>query len=273
MVEERYDRLELRTDDGVTFSLALASPVSRLLAVTVDNVIIYFVWILLAYGVIFLLSWTGSLLLLDLAWAIVILAGFMLSQFYFIVSEWMCQGTTPGKKLVGLQVLDAQGLRLTLPQVITRNLLRGIDAFPSLYLIGGITALLTPRTQRLGDLVAGTIVVRRDAVELPSLPPLPEGEVNSLAAYPHLEATLRQRTRPAEFRLALEAILRRDQLDSEPRLEVFRDLAERFRAKAKFPPEAIESLPDERFVLNCLESIERPNRQVRARRAQRNRAA
>lgn len=73
-------------------------------------------------------------------------------------------GTTPGKWIVGLTVVDADERRPDLRAISLRTLFRPIDALPVLYLVGFIVMLATPDKQRIGDLVAKTRVVRRDDV-------------------------------------------------------------------------------------------------------------
>jgi len=78
---------------------------------------------------------------------------------YYICLEWWF-GATPGKWVVGAKVLGIDGRRPALSPALLRNLMRLIDGI-GVYLVGGIVVLLTKRNQRLGDLVAGTVVVRR----------------------------------------------------------------------------------------------------------------
>jgi len=69
-------------------------------------------------------------------------------------------GKTLGKKLTGIHVASKLNEKLTWPRAFVRNLVRPIDAIPGFYAIGLIIVLVTKRKQRLGDLLAGTIVVR-----------------------------------------------------------------------------------------------------------------
>jgi uncharacterized RDD family membrane protein YckC len=80
---------------------------------------------------------------------------------YYIVPEGLF-GASPGKMLQGLCVVRVDGRPLGFGAVVTRNVLRLIDALPGLYLIGGISVLATANSQRVGDRWAGTTVVRRD---------------------------------------------------------------------------------------------------------------
>lgn len=80
---------------------------------------------------------------------------------YFIILEGVF-GATPGKLVVGIRVAGADGARAGFRSVLIRNLLRVVDAV-GVYLVGGLVALLTRRRQRLGDLAAGTVVVRAES--------------------------------------------------------------------------------------------------------------
>ena len=77
---------------------------------------------------------------------------------YFSLFEGLF-GQTPGKAIVGLRVTDLNGRRAGWRAVLIRNVLRVIDSFPGIYLLGALIARFSARRQRLGDHVAGTIVV------------------------------------------------------------------------------------------------------------------
>ncbi len=159
--------------------------------------------------------------------------------------------------MLRLRVVDAQGLRLQFNQIVMRNLLRFVDCLPLLYFVGGVACLMNRKCQRLGDLAANTIVVRYPRVTEPDLEQLLAGKFNSLRQYPHLEARLRQRISPAEAVVLLQALLRRDEFDPEARVELFHELAEHFRAKAEFPPEATDGITDEQYVRNVTDVLYR----------------
>jgi len=83
------------------------------------------------------------------------------SLVYFTVPEALF-GATPGKYLAGLRVVSVDGRALSLGAVLARNVMRIVDYLPVLYVLGGISVLLTTNSQRLGDRLAGTTVVRRE---------------------------------------------------------------------------------------------------------------
>jgi hypothetical protein len=196
-----------------------------------------------------------SLLSFGVAQAAQIILFFVLSLGYRIVLEWSWRGQTIGKRVLRLRVVDAQGLRLHFSQIVIRNLLRFIDALPLCYLVGGIACVVSRRAQRLGDFAANTVVIRHPKLAEPDLDQLLSGKYNSFHPYPHLEARLRQRISATEAGLALQALLRRDELEPAARLEVFQDLAAHFRAKADFPAAATDGLTDEQYVRNVVDVL------------------
>ena len=250
MRTQKTNILTIKTPEGIAFSLQLAGPVTRFLALAID---------LMAVSVATSILQTFLALLgfisLDLAYAIMILTYFVISIGYGILAEWYWQGQTLGKKILRLRVMDEQGLRLQFSQIVIRNLLRSVDSLPGLYLIGGMVCLFSKRAQRLGDYAANTIVVWNPRIQKPDLDQLLEGKFNSLREYPHLEARLRQRVSPAEAQVALQALLRRDELEPGARVKLFQEAADYFKAIVAFPQEATEGLSDEQYVRNVVDAL------------------
>jgi len=246
----RTNTLLLRTPEGIVFSLPLAGPVSRFLAWGVDVGCI-----ITASSVIEqILGLFGNA---GFAKATYVIAYFVISIGYGITLEWYWRGQTIGKRVLKLRVMDEHALRLEFGQVVVRNLLRFVDLLPGLYLVGGTACVLSRRFQRLGDLAANTIVVRNQEVPQPNLEQLLGGKFNSLLDYRHLAARLRQRTSPQAAAVALEALLRRDDLEPQARLQLFAGLADHFRSLVEIPLEAIEQLSDEQYVRNVVEILYR----------------
>jgi RDD family len=165
------------------------------------------------------------------------------------------RGQTVGKRLLRLRVVDAGGLRLEPSQVIVRNLMRFIDALPALYLIGGIACLVNRHRQRLGDLAAGTVVTRAPRLSRPDLDRILGGKFNSLAETRHLAARLRQKVSPELGAIALEALLRRGEIEPQARLALFGEMADHFRSVVAYPPEVVEQISDEQYVRDVVEVL------------------
>jgi uncharacterized RDD family membrane protein YckC len=241
----------IRTPEGIRFSLPLAGPVSRFLAWLIDALLIG-----AALGALGqLLQWIGAFSR-DLMIGFTLLGSFLVMTGYGIVFEWIWHGQTPGKRALGLRVMDVAGGKLQFSQVAIRNLMRILDALPLLYLVGGAALLLSRKAQRLGDRVANTIVVKqRRSFPLDLARIDVHEQFNSLLETPHLAARLRQKASPELVQVAFQALLRRDELRPETRVELFRELADRFRAYVKFPDDITSTLTDERYVRNALQVV------------------
>lgn len=242
--------LIIETPEGVEFSYDLASPVTRCLAWIVDAAAIG----LLSKGAGKACEWLGHLNQ-DWGTAIAVIFYFAISVGYGIVLEWRWHGQTLGKRVMGLRVVDAQGLRLQLSQVILRNLLRLVDMLPVVYLVGGVTSFCSRNCQRLGDLAAGTIVARERSPHAPDLEQVAPAKYNSLLAHPHLAARLRSLVSPEAVSIAVRAVSQRDGYDSLARIELFQELAAHFQSLVQFPEAAREGLTGEQYVRSVLRVI------------------
>ena len=246
----RTNTLQLTTPEGIRFSLNLAGPVTRFLAFMIDIVCIQTSVTIVnaALGILGILS-------ADIAMGFSILASFVVQIGYGIALEWLWRGQTIGKKLLRLRVMDEQGLPLQFSQVVIRNLLRVVDQLPSFFLVGGLTALINRKAQRLGDIAARTIVTRTIPVAEPDLQQVMAGKFNSLRDSPHLTARLRQQISPQEADIALQALLRRNSYEPAARLELFADIAAHLKTIVKFPQEAIDGASDEQYVRNVVDVV------------------
>jgi uncharacterized RDD family membrane protein YckC len=138
------------TPEGIELTLRLAGPVPRAIAWAIDLAI--------RVGLVFVVMMVAS----PLGRAGV---GVMLITAFFV--EWLLpawfetnwNGQTPGKRALGLAVLNDDGTPVRWPGALTRNLLRAVDFLPILYGIGLVAMLLNRDFKRLGDLAAGTVVV------------------------------------------------------------------------------------------------------------------
>ncbi|HEU5123030.1 MAG TPA: RDD family protein [Verrucomicrobiae bacterium] len=244
--------LQIRTPEGIVFSQTLAGPATRFLAWLVDVLCVVAVMSILNMGLRLLEVIDPSI-----GVAIMTLTYFAVSIGYGIISEWAWRGQTIGKKLLRLRVVDAEGMRLQLDQIVTRNLLRFVDMLPAFYFVGGAACWLSRKCQRLGDVAANTIVIRMPLIAEPDLDQLLTGKFNSLRQHPHLAARLRQRISPGEAAAALQSLIRRDEFEPVARVELFEQLAAHFRAKVEFPAEALDGVADEQYIRNVVDVIYR----------------
>jgi uncharacterized RDD family membrane protein YckC len=91
--------------------------------------------------------------------AIFVVIPFLLQWGYFTLFEGLWHGQTPGKRVARIRVIQQSGRALTIFESLSRNFVRAIDFLPTFYVVGTISIFATSRNQRLGDLVAGTLVV------------------------------------------------------------------------------------------------------------------
>jgi uncharacterized membrane protein SpoIIM required for sporulation/uncharacterized RDD family membrane protein YckC len=160
-------RVDVETPEQVVLSYTVAGVGSRAAAALVDTLIC--VAALVVIGTLY----TATGLRLDARahlseeWvvAIVVIAQFLIVWGYYVAFEVLRDGQTPGKRLMRLRVVQESGHGLTLAGAAARNLVRVVDMQPGItYLVGVVAAALSPRGRRVGDVVAGTIVVREEAV-------------------------------------------------------------------------------------------------------------
>ena len=250
MNNDRKYTLDIRLPEGMVFSLPLAGPATRFLAWLLDL-------LLTAVVILALQLVLGPLLALtpDVGSGLMIVLVFATPIFYGILFESLWRGQTPGKRALRLRVMDAGGLRLDFRQVVVRNLLRAVDILPQFYLVGGVACLASVRAQRLGDLAAGTVVVRSERLLAPDLAQIAPGKYNTLRDHPVLAARLRQRIGPAEAGVALQALLRRNALEPAARTALFAQLAARMRAAVPLPEEVEMDVADEQYVRNVVDVL------------------
>jgi uncharacterized RDD family membrane protein YckC len=237
----------IRTPELVEFEFELAGLTSRLLAWLLDCLICAFI----AGGMLLAVALLGTLSE-GLAGFLAFILLFSVSWGYFTVLEWRGNGRTPGKRALGLRVVQVNGARVGFAHAALRNLLRLVDHIPLLYAVGGGIALLAPSRRRLGDLIAGTIVVREHARKLPSGLASPTGAGAKPAALARLDERLRRASLP-ERELLLSAALRREELAMEARLVLFRDLAQ--YVEQRFGVQRPDHYSDEKLVLEAVSAL------------------
>src|SRR5688572_14264615 len=142
MLPARPNTLRVHTPEGITFSLLLASPLTRFLACAVDLGCIMVLATTFGY-----LTRVLGLLSPDLATAAQLVGYFVISVGYGMFTEWYWRGQTIGKRLLRLRVVDAQGLKLHFSQIALRNLLRCVDLLPGFYAVGGLICFCTRHSQ------------------------------------------------------------------------------------------------------------------------------
>ena len=147
------------TPEGVELRLPVAGLASRSLAWLIDAMIKFAAVIVISI----ILQLLG-----DLGTGVVLIGMFLLLWFYNVLFEVLNHGATPGKRTLGLRVMNINGTPVSWSGSLIRNLLRFIDTLPGCYAFGCVSVLVSKQFQRLGDLAAGTIVVYQPK-QLPAL--------------------------------------------------------------------------------------------------------
>jgi uncharacterized RDD family membrane protein YckC len=165
------ESVHIATPDHVSLEFELAGPGSRFSAYVID----FFFNILLIVVIFLVVFLTGGLTAIrslatstqgnaswGVSWilALLLFVIFLINWGYYVFFEGISQGSTPGKKRMGIRVIRQDGLPIGLREAALRNLVRTADMLPPpCYLLGGLVMHFDPLGRRLGDMVAGTYVV------------------------------------------------------------------------------------------------------------------
>jgi uncharacterized RDD family membrane protein YckC len=209
------DKLTIDTPEQIALEFQLAGAGSRFVAIAIDSLIqsaIFTVLFLIATGA----GWLGTRGMQSFAtW---VLAALAIAAFV-ISFEALWAGQTPGKRVAGIRVITLTGQPITAFDALVRNLLRIVDWLPLLYAVGLISMFFTSRHQRLGDIVAGTVVVHEQVASQATIPP-PRPTATRLRA---------RRLSVDELEVIQTFLSRRHDLPYDMRLRAARQLAERIR--------------------------------------------
>ena len=222
------EKLNIDTPEQVALEFSLATVGSRFLALAIDTIIQFAIGaVLLLLGLV--LVWmSSSIIATAQPW---VLAGLVLGLFtiyygYFATFEVVWNGQTPGKRIIGLRVMHVSGRPINGFEAILRNVLRIVDQMPGIYAIGIVSVFLTERSQRLGDLAAGTVVVHEAKVAREShefaAPQPRQGPVTAHGA---------ARLTPEEIAVIELFFRRQAQLDGYPRIRAAEQIASRVRQR------------------------------------------
>jgi uncharacterized RDD family membrane protein YckC len=152
----------IETPEQTRLEFAIAGIGSRFLALALDLILQAIVVIV----VLIVVSVIERFIAMNSLWekAALIALLFALHYGYFIAFEILWSGQTPGKRKVGIRVVKDSGRPLTATETIARNLMRIVDEVPGVYAVGIVTALLNAQNRRLGDFVAGSLVIREGSL-------------------------------------------------------------------------------------------------------------
>jgi uncharacterized RDD family membrane protein YckC len=191
------ETLIIETPERVPLHFALASTGNRFLACAFDHALQILLMGVVALGVLWAGSWFGALYVRVTEapkWmiAVLILSLFVVWSGYFAVFEWAWNGQTPGKRWLRLRVIREDGRPVTFWEAAARNVLRIFDMMPfPFYSVGLVAVFVSRRDQRVGDMVAGTVVVREREAQAPSF--------EEVFGAPTIDLALRRSFKPVAF--------------------------------------------------------------------------
>ena len=215
-------KLTIETPELTSLEYSIAGIGSRFLALAVDTLIQLAVTLVLALPLLglsagFVAIWAGGA-----TWpiAVLILVLFCIQYGYFALFEIIWSGQTPGKRLLRLRVIKDSGRPLTTYDALARNLLRLVDSLPGIYAVGIVSALISSQSKRLGDFVAGTVVVH----ERPQEETAPAWEVIDPGRGPSAGIYRLDTVSHGEIDLIETFLARRGQLSDEVRWRTSREI-------------------------------------------------
>jgi uncharacterized RDD family membrane protein YckC len=243
----------LFSPEGVRLELPIAGPAPRMFAYGIDLCIIIALFILMIFALIAILpigdsidKWMHAVFheasrqvternkghttsfgaLGGVMIALFVLAQFVVEFGYFIFWEMVTNGRSPGKMAAGLRVVRRDGMPINLRSSVLRNVLRIVDMLPENYVVGLTSMLLSSSGERLGDHVAGTIVIRLDR---PS--PAPEIEPSQKGSSLTLTRMQIARIGPREIQLLRATLRRVPELSAERSIALLNEVAETMRTR------------------------------------------
>jgi uncharacterized RDD family membrane protein YckC len=249
-------RHKVLTAERVPFSYRVAGLGSRFLAWLID--------LCFALVLIFMGALVGAVVMIrrpGLGMALLILWSFAVLWGYFLFFEWLWQGQTPGKAMLGIRVIQWRGTAMNFFQSAVRDLLRVVDSLPLPFplgpgLVGLAVAACNREQRRLGDLAADTLVVHVERNVQPLLTLADGRSETDRQRLTLLRQRLSQLDREQKQTI-LDLCLRRDQLRVLERARLFQAVAQFLEKNLELTPEANESA--EKFVLQMAAVLgERP---------------
>jgi uncharacterized RDD family membrane protein YckC len=229
----------ISTPENVDLHLEIAGLGNRLLAQLIDGVIMLAIGLFfLVIGVIFAVvvaasgldSKTKSIFYAVIVMVIIFIL-FILQNGYFLVFEGAWRGQTPGKKLAEIRVIEQNGQPIGWAAAIIRNLMRLID---SVMFLGILVILMDKNERRLGDMAAGTIVIRERKTEIST------SQIKMVTAAVADTSLDIGRITPSEYDLLVDFLKRRESLAKVHRPNVAQKLATHFKDKLSGSSNAFE---------------------------------
>lgn len=249
-----FNQVSLSTPESVELEFTLAGIGSRVLAVFIDYQLVtiglalfWFLWSVFGIGLLANLNEGDGNTSAAPTWllAIGILLNFIIAWGYFIYFEVLWRGQTPGKRIAKIRVVRDDGRPVKLPQAVLRSLLRTID---EILFIGLLMIVFGKREKRIGDWVAGTIVIQDERGDRQQKIYISDAGKQLAAALPEM-ADLSQLL-PDDYAVIREYLLRRGKMADSPRREKSLELARQLRHLI-----ALEAIPENTVADHFLEAV------------------
>src|ERR1700722_1749730 len=230
------EKLIIETPEQTSIEFPLAGIGSRFLAILIDSLIQGAVLFASLLVLVLLGVGLGDVGLDRFAnanvglVAILIFVYFLMIYGYYILFETIWNGQTPGNRLTHIRVIKDSGQPITAIDSFARNLLRLVDQLPFAYGVGVLCAWISPQSKRLGDYVAGTVVVHDKPFETMA----PQWDAPAPASAHQYGAN---RLTPEEFALVETFLSRRSALEAGVRYDTAASIVRRIEAKLTLPPE------------------------------------
>lgn len=235
------------TPDGATIEFAPAGLTRRFLAALLDALIIS-----AATGSV--RSILGSALPNGIAYATAAFFAVFAAVSYGAVCDLRFDGRTLGKRWQSLRTVDDRGGVLTLPQSVVRNVARAVDFLPAFYGVGACAMILDRRGRRLGDRIAGTLVIDERSAATHRVPSMKVLLETSLA---RAEVRRKARDLTSEERDFLAALLSRESiLNAQARFDLFEEAGAHFRRRLRLP--GVDALSGENFLKVVASALAEP---------------
>lgn len=240
------------TPEHVELTFELAGIGSRFIAMLLDTLLLVLatiVIVLAAIGTTNIEKQINS----PQTWVIAVLIFILFSlwQGYFLFFESTRNGQTPGKKTAGIRVIRDTGHPLDFRSALLRNVMRAVDGLPGIYGVGFVSIFLSPQYRRLGDYVAGTLVVKTQVKQAPVTMPTPEDipnvsddesptEMQTASLLPQEALPYFNKITRDDYRAMRHFLDRKNDLDGNIADALARKIAAPLALKLQLDPEQIE---------------------------------
>ncbi len=231
----KKELVKIEAPEKIIFSYKIAETGTRIAAYIIDLIIqilvfIIIVLLILMVGVSFrsLFDSNVSSNAQNFSIAFLYIMVFFIQWGYYILFEVIMQGKSPGKMALGIRVIKSNGEPMDFATIVLRNLLRAVDSFPFLHLLGGFISIIDKNSRRLGDIVADTIVVH----DIKLYRKEPDFSTNlSTASTTNDRPVLFKRLTENELFIVRKFLNGKEKLKHEKQHEIAKELAEKINKK------------------------------------------